>query len=100
MRPAFRAAEVSEFIKKEVPKCTQLLQPAVNSTKFLKAISSISRKSKARAAQIRGVVAGQFSGLAEILYGMKAEFERYETCDTAAAARITAAAAIPPIRSR
>ena len=46
---------------------------------------------KARAAQIRGVVAGQFSGLAEILYGMKAEFERYETCDTAAAERITAA---------
>ena len=46
---------------------------------------------EARVSQIRGVVAGQFSGLADILSGVKEEFEAYEGCDTAAAERITAA---------
>lgn len=46
---------------------------------------------QARASQVRGVVAGQFSGLAEILSGLKDEFERYESFDEAAADRITAA---------
>lgn len=46
---------------------------------------------KARAAQIRGVVAGQFAGLAEILDSMKSEFERYESYDEAAAEKICAA---------
>ncbi len=46
---------------------------------------------QSRVAQIRGVVAGQFSGLSEILDGLKKEFERYASCDTAAAERITAA---------
>ena len=46
---------------------------------------------KARAAQVRGVVAGQFAGLSEILGGMKEEFERYESCDLAAGERISAA---------
>ena len=46
---------------------------------------------KARSAQIRGVVAGQFAGLSEILSGLKSEFERYETYDQAAAEKICAA---------
>ncbi len=46
---------------------------------------------KARAAQIRGVVAGQFSGLSEILDSLKQEFEKYECYDTAAAEKICAA---------
>ena len=46
---------------------------------------------KARAAQVRGIVAGQFAGLVEILAGIRDEFERCETCDSAAAERITAA---------
>ena len=46
---------------------------------------------EARVSQVRGVVAGQFSGLSEILKGIKGEFEKYECSDTAAAERITAA---------
>lgn len=46
---------------------------------------------ESRAAQIRGVVAGQFAGLAEILSGLKEEFEKYECYDEAAAERICAA---------
>ncbi len=45
---------------------------------------------KARAAQIRGVVAGQFSGLSEILDGLKTEFEKYESSDDATAEKICA----------
>lgn len=46
---------------------------------------------QARVSQVRGVVAGQFSGLSEILKGIKGEFEKYECSDTAAAEKITAA---------
>ncbi len=44
---------------------------------------------KARTAQIRGVVAGQFGGLGEILSGIKSELERFESFDEAAQERIS-----------
>ncbi len=46
---------------------------------------------EARISQIRGVVAGQFSGLAEILSGLKDEFDKYECCDNATAQKVLSA---------
>ena len=43
----------------------------------------------ARVAQVRSLVAGQFSGLSEILGDMAAEFENYKSCDHDSAARVT-----------
>ncbi len=45
---------------------------------------------QARVTQVRGVVAGQFSGLGDILGDLKREFETYETCDVAAGERVCA----------
>ena len=44
---------------------------------------------KARTAQIRGVVAGQFCGLGEILSGIKNELEQFESFDEAAQEKIS-----------
>lgn len=46
---------------------------------------------EARVAQVRGVVAGQFSGLGDILGELKTEFEGFESYDIAAAERVCAA---------
>ena len=45
---------------------------------------------EARVSQIRGVVAGQFSGLGDILHDFKEEFESFETYDIAASERVCA----------
>ena len=45
---------------------------------------------EARISQIRGVVAGQFSGLGDILHDFKEEFESFESYDIAASERVCA----------
>ena len=45
---------------------------------------------EARVSQIRGVVAGQFSGLGDILHDFKEEFESFESYDIAASERVCA----------
>ncbi len=45
---------------------------------------------EARVSQIRGVVAGQFSGLGDILHDFKEEFESIESYDIAASERVCA----------
>ncbi len=45
---------------------------------------------EARVSQIRGVVAGQFSGLGDILHDFKEEFESIESYDVAASERVCA----------
>lgn len=46
---------------------------------------------EARVSQVRGVVAGQFSGLGEILDEFKQEFESFDIYDVAASERVSAA---------
>lgn len=45
---------------------------------------------ESRVSQIRGVIAGQFSGLGDILRDFKEEFESFESCDTGVSERVCA----------
>ncbi|MDE7389995.1 MAG: SpoIIE family protein phosphatase [Lachnospiraceae bacterium] len=83
--------EISDSQVKEIfsGKCCKSGEMAYAINKYYDSYRSF-LAAEARVSQVRGVVAGQFSGLGDILGELKTEFESFESYDIAAAERVCA----------
>lgn len=70
-------------------RCCKTSELAQSVNKYYESYKSFIA-AEARVSQVRGVVAGQFSGLGDILHEFKQEFEGFESYDIAASERVCA----------
>ncbi len=85
-RGSVESADVKRIFSKRCCKNEEMTS-AIN--KYYESYKSFIA-AESRVSQIRGVVAGQFCGLGDILSEFKQEFEGFESFDTAAAERVCA----------
>ena len=82
--------EEKDFSARFAKKCCKAKEMAAAINKNYDAYTAC-LSAERRVGEIRSVVAGQFSGLSEILEEMAEEFENYERFDMAAAERVSTA---------